>query len=268
MALAAPEFVLVHAVLQPPGIVSRDPGRDEVFIEAVREQFPNVVSRQFLPIEVPAQTPHLTLASSSSQLALSAAQADFEVRFYGDYRTERDHALQYVENKLLAILAGYRAIDVTPAGIGLISTLQFRARDTAESPVEHVLRTHLRSDLEPSELQDAIVRIALKVRDTYFVNLTVGNYESRIFERPMMPGIGPIRVRPWEGRVDAVGLELTLDINNTLEGRVKRSDPVVTEDGVRAVLGLLREVAVNQGPAFVETGEISTAGLVESSSAA
>jgi len=266
MPLAPPKFVMAHAVLQPPGLSARDPSRDELFIQAVREQFPNVISRQFLPAEVPPQTPHLTLASSSSQLAISAAQADFEVRFYGDYRTEVDRGLEYVEKKLSAILAGYTALGIAPAGIGLIGTLQFTTAGEPESPAEHVLRTHVRPELDASTVQDALVRIALRVRDTYFVNLTVGNYESRVFERPMMPGLGPIRVRPWEGDVTDVGLELSIDINNTLEGRIKRTDPVVTEDGVRAVLGLLREVVLNQGPAFVETGEVSAAGLVEGSS--
>lgn len=49
-----------------------------------------------LPAEAPPQSPHLILGSSSSQLAISVAQADFEVRFYGDYLDDIARGLEYV----------------------------------------------------------------------------------------------------------------------------------------------------------------------------
>src|SRR5262245_27342092 len=103
MALRPATFEMAHAVLQFPSMV-RDPARDEAFIAAVADQFPNVISRQALPAETPPVTPHLVLASSSSQLAISAIQADFEVRFYGEYITEVERGLDYVEQKLTSIL--------------------------------------------------------------------------------------------------------------------------------------------------------------------
>ncbi len=72
-----------------------------------------------------------------------------------------------------------------------------------------------------------------------------------------MPGTTEIRIRPWEGRIDDTGLELTLDINNNLEARVKEADPEVTSEGVGSVVSLLREIATEVGPDFAETGGLS-----------
>jgi len=256
---------LAHAVFGPPYPMPRDPSQDEIFIAAVRDEFPNLVSRQALPPEVPSQAPHLTLASSSSQLAVAAAQTDFEVRFYGDYLDDVAKGLAYVERKLMAILRGFSALGMTPSSIGLIASFRFSFRGGDDDPVAHVLRTHLRTELASQDVQDALARVAVKVRDTYFVNLTVANYEARIFERPVLPGRMQIIVKAWEARVDDTGLELTIDINNGLEGRTKGSDPTVTEDGVKAVVRLLQEVALTAGPSFAETGIVSIDSLTSAS---
>jgi hypothetical protein len=265
VTLREPTFQAAHGVLQLPNPISRDPSRDEIFVAAVRDSFPNVISRQVVPPEVPLLAPHLTLSSTSSQLAVSAVQADFEVRFYGEYPADLNRCLEYVERKMLSILGGFSALDVVPSMVGLIGTLHFSFEGLAEEPAAHILSTHLRTDVDPDGVQDAIARLALKVRDTYFVNMTVGNYESRVFERPMLAGVNQIRVRPWEGRVDDYGLELTLDINNNLEGRVKREDPEVTDAGVQAVVRLMREVALTTGPSFAETGSVSIDDLTTAS---
>ena len=230
----------------------------------MRHEFPNILNRQFLPAEVPPPTPHLTLASSSAQLALSAAQADFEVRFYGRYLNEIEQGLEYVRRKMLAVLGGFGALDAQVAMVGLIATLRFSFRETEDSPAAHILRTHLRTDVDPREVQDAVARVAVRVRDTYFVNLNLSNYEARVLERPVMPGM-PVRFRPWEGRLEDTGLELTLDINNGLEARTQQDDPVVTEDGLVAVTNLLREVCLSTGPAFAETGAVAVETLTASS---
>ncbi len=120
---------MAHAVLQAPYPVQRDPAKDELFIAAVRREFPNIMARQMLPVEAPSQIPHLTLGGTSSQLALSAAQADFEVRFYGDYLSDLERGLEYVERKLQRVLAGYQAIEVVPSLIGLVATLHFSLND-------------------------------------------------------------------------------------------------------------------------------------------
>lgn len=268
MALPPPRFSAVQAVLQLPNPLPRDPSMAERFIEAVRPEFPHLQSRQVLAPEVPVQAPHVTLSSSSSQLALSAAQADFQVRFYGKFLEDIDLALEYVERKVLTALAGLSAMDATPATVGLIGTFNFSFAELGEEPAAHVLRTHLRTEVEPDHVQDALARLALKVRDTYFVHMTVTNYESRVLERPILPGLPQqIRVRPWEGRVEDYGVELALDINNNLEGRTQQADPEVTEEGVRAVVRLLRQVAHSAGPEFVESGRISVDDLAASSAA-
>jgi hypothetical protein len=102
MALPSPSFQRAHAVFQL-GAFTRDPAKDEAFIEAVKGEFPNVISRQQLPPEALGPAPHLVLASTSSQLAVSALQVDFEVRFYGDYVDDIQRGVDYVENKLTAI---------------------------------------------------------------------------------------------------------------------------------------------------------------------
>jgi hypothetical protein len=263
--LPAPTLLAAHGVLSAKDIQPRDPARDELFIATVREEFPNVLNRVFLPPEIPATQPHLTLASTSSQLAVSALQADFDVRFYGEYLSDINRGLEYVERKLATALAGFDAAGVAITSLGLLATLHFSLVDRDLDPVEHVLRTHLRTELDRSDVQDAVARVAVRVRDTYFVNLTLSNYETRTLERPILPGQQVLRVRPWEGRVEDYGLELGLDVNNNLEARSKRDDPVVTRDAIRAVSSLLREVATNTGPEYAESGSISMEQLTASS---
>jgi hypothetical protein len=264
--LPAPTFLIAHAVLGLADTVGIDPARDDRFIEAVRPEFPNVLNRQMPPQGLALLAPHLTLASTSSQLALSAAQADFEVRFFGEYPQDLDRCLEYVERKVAAVRTGLLAAGLHPSMIGIIATLHFSCEDLdGATPAEHVQRTLLRTDIEADALQDALARVAVKVRDTYFVTLTASNYESRVFERPIMLGLSAIKVRPWEGRVNDQGLELVIDINNTLEARTHRADPEVTEDGIRAVAQMLREVATTSGPAFIETGQLAIAAVTASS---
>jgi hypothetical protein len=266
LTLPKPQLTTMHGVLGLRDIVLQDPSRDEEFIAAVRSEFPNVINRVVLPQEARPDAPHLVVASTSSQLVLSRVQADFEVRFYGDYLDDIDKALQYVERKLGVVLAGFEAIGACVAMIGLIGTVRFSFNGREDRPVEHILKTHLRSTVDPPDVQDAVARVAVRLRDTYFVNLTVSNYETRALERPLLPG-QPMVVRGWEGRVDDVGLELAVDINNNLEARVNQKVPDVTRDGLRAVTALLRDIVTDSGPAFVDTGEISTARLTESSMA-
>ena len=263
LPLPEPTLILVHGVLGLRDVVVADPGRDEAFIAAVRSEFANTLSRVSLPREAPPNTPHLTLASTSSQLAVSSIQADFEVRFYGEYIDDVSRGLEYVERKLTTVLSGFEAVGMAVATIGLIGTLHFSYAGREERPVDHILQRHLRTVVEPEQVQDAVARVAVRLRDTYFVNLTLSNYETRTLERPLMPGL--LRIRGWEGRVEDHGLELVLDVNNNLEGRTLGRDPEVTFDGVRAVTSLLRDVATTSGPTFAETGELSVERLTASS---
>ena len=262
MPLPQPALVNVHAVLGVANPAPMDPARDDRFIEAVRPEFPNVLTRQFAPPGQLVFAPHLVLASSSAQLAVSIAQADFEVRFYGDYSNDLDRAFEYVDRKVSSIRHGFEATDQSPSIIGMVATLHFSCAEVdGRSPAEHVQATLLNTQVPADELQDALARVALKVRNTYFVTLTVGNFETRVLQRPVIPGVA-MRVRPWEGDVEDQGIELAIDINNNLEARVQRQDPIVTEEGIRAVTRTLREIATTTGPAFVERGELPVAALV------
>ncbi|CAN5579090.1 hypothetical protein BH24ACT24_BH24ACT24_03970 [soil metagenome] len=196
MPFPEPRFSVAHGVLAPP-FPSREPSQDERFIAAVRNDFPNLINRQALPAEAPPTAPHLMMASTSSQLAVSAAQADFEVRFYGSYNTNLPLATEYIERKMDTVLDGYNAVGQTPSVVGLIATLHFSFKDQdLASPTSHVLRTHLKQEVSEEDVQDAQAKVALKVADSCFVGLTVTNFESRTLERPLMPGVPMIRVRP------------------------------------------------------------------------
>jgi hypothetical protein len=255
--LPDPTLVAAHGVLGVRDFQPRDPGRDAAFIAAVRGEFPNTLSHAALPAEAPPNAPHLVLASTSSQLAVSSVQADFEVRFYDEYLNDVGRALEYVERKMAAAFTGFQATEMFVSSIGLIATLNFSFEGREDRPVDHILQTHLRSEIDPTEVQDAVARIAVRLRDTYYLNLTLSNYERRALERPIMPGTTMLRIRPWEGRVEETGLELALDINNNLEARTQQQDPEVTLDGVRAVTALLRDIATDSGRRFAETGELS-----------
>jgi hypothetical protein len=265
MPLPQPAFVMAHGVLGLADPVPMDPGRDERFIEAVRTEFPNVVNRQMLPPGMPLAAPHLILASTSSQLALSLGQADFEVRFYGTYKDDLAMGLEYVERKLETVRAGLAYVGIAPSIVGIVATLQFSCSDVdGLTPAEHVQATLLSTHIGGDVLQDAVARVAIKVRDAYFVTMTVANYEARLVQRPVIPGV-LARVRPWEGRVEDQGIELTIDINNNLEGRVRNADPVVTNDGIGAVTRMLREIAATTGPVFAERGELTVEAVAASS---
>jgi hypothetical protein len=266
LPLPSSTLTAAHGVLGLRDFRTRDAGRDEAFIAAVRSEFPNVLNRVSLPVEAPPNAPHLVLASTSSQLAISSVQADFEVRFYGDYLNDVGRALEFVERKLGAVFAGFQVVDEPIASVGLIGTLNFSFAGRDDRPVDHILQTHLRTPVDLAQVEDAVARVAVRLRDTYFLNLTLSNYERRALERPLMPG-AMMRVRPWEGRVDDTGLELTLDINNNLEARAHQRDPEVTLGGLHAITGLLRDVATESGPRFAETGELSTERLTASSMA-
>ena len=264
--LPAPSFIATQGVLQLPKALPVDPGRDEVFISAVKAEFPNVVNRAILPPDAPPIAPHLVLTSTSSQLAVSRSQVDFQVQFYGDFRTDFEQALEYVERKLRAALDGFAAIDAPPTMLGIVASFNFSFKDVeGDGPAAHVLRTHLRTEVDPGVVQDALARVALRVRDTYFVTLTTSNYETRTWERPILPGTSFVQIPTWEGQVDDVGVQLIVDINNNLEGRVAGHAPTVTADAISAISGMLRQIAHEAGPKFAETGALSPDDVVASS---
>jgi hypothetical protein len=265
MALPDPRLSAVQSVLQFSGPAGREPARDEAIVQGVKSEFPNVVLRQYLPPDAPAIAPHLVLSSTSSQLAVSAVAAQFQVQFYGDYLGDVELGIEYVERKLSAVLAGLRAAEIEPATVGVVAAMHFPFSVGEEQAViDHILGTHLREAVDPSQVQDAVARVAVRIRDTYFVTLTIKNYETRIVERPIFPGMATVSVRPWEGRVEEVGIELGIDINNNLEARTTGT-AVVTDAGIEAMSGLLRELAVSSGPRWADTADLDIAALTERS---
>ncbi len=256
---------MAHGVIGLADAVGMDPARDQRLIQALRPEFPNVINHQLPPAGLPVLAPHLVLASSSSQLAISLGQADFEVRFYGDYLNDLDKGLEYVERKLQAVRAGFAAVDLVPSSVGLIATLHFSCAEIdGASPAEHIQTTLLRTNVGSDVLQDALARVGIRIRDTYYATLTVANFESRTIQRPMIPGL-PARVKPWEGQVNDQGIELAIDINNNLESKVRREDAQVTDAGIGAVMHMTRELATNAGPDFAETGELALDAIIASS---
>lgn len=263
MDLGAPKFAMAHGVLGLGALLPPQADLDEAFVAAVRDEFPNVVSRQPPLQGLATNAPRLVLSSTSAQLVLSPAQADFEVGFYGDYQDDPETALRYIERKMEKIRRGLAAIGVTPATVGVIATLHYSFKDLDQSPTEHILRTLLRPEVDPNLLQETQAKLAFKVRDKYFLNFTVSNYESRVIQRPVMAGGPPVTVKAWEGRLEDSGVQLVVDINNNLEARVRKEDPEVTEAGVRAVLSLLAQVVGDAGQDFVGNGQIAIDQFVE-----
>jgi hypothetical protein len=256
---------MAHAVIGLSSITLADPARDERFIATVKGEFPNVVNRQSLPPEMPSVAPRLLLASTSSQLAVAAAQVEFVVRFYGEYVRDVGRGLDYVERKLSTVLEGLAAADLPPSTLGIIGTFRYQGTgDEEANATSHILEAFTRSPVESADVQDAMVKVALRIRDTYFVNITVSNYEARMIERPIVPGM-PIAVKPWEGEVQERGIELTVDINNLLEARNAAGDTSVTAAGLTATTRLLREVATRTGPEYVASGSLSVEQITETS---
>lgn len=258
MELPAARFVSGHGVLVLHEPLPAQAEFDESLIAALRSEFPSVVSRQPPLFGMPPNVPRLVLASSSSQLLITMAQADFEVRFYGEYPADPARCLTYLAHKLEAIRAALESLEASTATIGLVIAVQFSFKDLELSPVEHIQSTHLRIGTPPDSLQDALARVAVKVQDKYFVNLTISNYETRTSMRPAIPGVF-IRLRPWDTELTDSGIELTLDVNNVLEGRALGRDPTVTRAGIDAVIELAKNVILVSGPRLIERGELLVA---------
>ncbi len=258
MDVAHPRIVAAHAVLGLSRALPQAPEVDEKLASRLRQEFQNVVLRQPPLGGALSDGPRLILTSTSSQLVVTSTQAELEVRFYGEYASNAQLCLSYLHKKTDAVLNGFAAADIHPAMIGMVLQVQFSCKDGDVSPVEHILRTHLRSEADPASLEDAVARIAVKVRDKYFVSLRVANYESRTIQRPVMAGdfAQQMIVKPWEGSVEDYGISLIIDVNNTLESKTLGTDPEVTEDGVRAVLDLISHSLLSAGPRFVDTGRL------------
>ena len=71
--------------------------------------------------------------------------------------------------------------------VGLIGTIRFSFGVDGPPAVDHILGTHLNLDVDPATVQDALARVAVRVRNTYYVTMTVSNYEARLLDGHFFP---------------------------------------------------------------------------------
>jgi hypothetical protein len=245
--------------------MSRRPDQDEAFIAAVADEFPHVATRQLLPTEAPPGAPHLVLSSTSSQLALSALQADFEVRFYGDFPNDPGRCHEYIRQKMQALLRGWNAIGQQPSFVGLIITIHFSfGQDPEHEALRHVMQHHFQPEVDSEILNDAKTQVTLRLADHYFALLAVGVYELKMLNRPVMAGAAPLVVAPWEGDVTDRGVELTVDVNDRLRAIIEREHPVVDSDELAGTLALSERLTTGPvGARFAEAGDLDLPAVLE-----
>ena len=256
MALPDPVLTTAKAILNIPSPIQRRPDYDDIFMSAVQSEFPTLAAHQNLPPETPLIVPHLVLQSTASRASVSAIGSEFETRFYGDYQADRELCFSYVRRKLNALLTGWEALGARPSFLGVIMVAHVSFPTDGETPPARFLaERHLRTGVS-DDLQDVTVRRAFRHAESHFISVSLANYEVRGIERPVFGGPQLIQVRPWEGRLDDLGIELTVDVNNRLRALITRSDPEVGEDEVETILALNRRVIERSKGSVIETGEL------------
>lgn len=262
MPLSDPKILGVQGVFELHEI-GRDQARDEQFIAAVRPEFPHVQNRQMLPAEAPLQAPHLILASQSAKLSLSALSAEVEIQFYGELVTNVDKALEYASRKLNAVYDALNAVGMRIEIFGGVARIHYPRPDGDDLTAPHrVLQTLTGMEIESNDLEDAGVKVALKVAETYFVHLAIENYETRKIEQAVRPGIN-MPVQQWRGITEETGIELAIDVNNKWERRRRQEETDVSAAGLAATMALIRHLAAEAGPHLVETGKVSVSDLAD-----
>lgn len=253
-----PTYKVAHGVLGVDQPLNRQPGLDEALIAALREEFPMVGPRQILPTEAPPNLPHLILQSTSSQVAISISQIDFEVRFYGDYATSLDLCDEYVRRKMTALLRGWQAIGAQPVLAGLVLTLGFSLMDEPDiEPATFMLEHHLRAEVPGPSVQDVKTHLGLRVADHLFVSLDMSTFEARQLMRPVLPGQQALVVRPWEGTIADAGIDVAIDVNNRLRAVTQERWDPVDEAELGRVLDMARFLTENSALPFVRDGELN-----------
>jgi hypothetical protein len=134
--------------------------------------------------------------------------------------------------------------------------------EEASSPSQFIAEHHFRQEVDPNFLQDAAARISVRLNDTHFMSLAISNYETRTYQRPVFSGQALLQVRPWEGTVEARGIELTIDINNKLALINRDGDFVVDEAVVRSTIEFVRRAVQTVPEAFVENAALDLDALV------
>jgi hypothetical protein len=259
MAIGSPKLSAAQVSV---GVAAPVPASsDQRFIDAARGEFPTLVARQDPPAGAPASLPHLALQSTTAQLAVSSVRSDLQKQFYGEFAADFDQALGYLSRKLHVILAAWRAAGAVPSFLGAVLQVQFPFTGEGPTPTGHLLSTFLRTEVDAAAVQDAQVRISFKLADRYFLSLQPSNYESKLLERPLLPGPATLEVKPWEGVVNEVGVVLTIDINDRLRSINARADVPVEDDDLDDMLRVAKRTA-DASDEFIRTGALSVEALL------
>ncbi len=198
-------------------------------------------------------------------LAVSASQAEMQVRFYGDLIGDLDGCLGYIRRKVHTMRAAWLAAGARPSILGVVITanVPFDPADDL-GPADHILATHLRIERgDEAPIQDASARIAMRLADRLFFNVSVGNYEVRTIQRPILPGMQQILVKAWDAEVSERGIEVKLDVNNRLEAVVSKSDPDLDDQAIETILSVAGRGFAGPLPAYVSTGRLDIADVLQ-----
>ncbi|MCK9250030.1 MAG: hypothetical protein M0P31_13785 [Solirubrobacteraceae bacterium] len=242
-------------VLEYPG-GARDSGKDERFIEAVRGTFPHQLQRQLLPTDAPPNLVHLALASTASQVSVSATAVELNVQFFGDFRAGQVKALAYLREKAQALFAGASSTYGTPVSIGIVKNISFETRLDDESSATALLADHhVRYGVPAHMVQEGGTRVALKVPPRHFVTLGAEVYEIRNMDRPLIPGV-PVTLYPWQANVAERGIEVSVDVNSRYASYLARDLVVADGETLESTFRLLEFIASDVAPQFAGQGTI------------
>jgi len=216
-----------------------------------------------LPPGAPDDLPHMILRSRSSEVTFSSVQANFEVRFYDDYRRSFTSTREFVLNKMRAILAAWESIGARPVFAEAHLSLQYsmHERPDLSGAAAHLVDTHLRNHIPPEHLQDARIVLGLHLADHYSIALNIGAFEARTITRQAVAGTRQSVVRPWEGTVTDSGLQLDITVNNRYYAVHRREHPRATIEELEAVVSLAWRFAEHHATPLMETGNIDVATL-------
>jgi hypothetical protein len=239
--------------------------------ESISSQLAAALSSEFsspgpivpLPPGAPDDLPHMILRSRSSEVTFSSVQANFEVRFFDDYRRSFRNTHEYVLTKMRAILAAWESIGAQPVFAEAQLSLQYSMHERPDLPraATHLVETHLRDPVPSEHLQDARIVLSLHLADRYTLVLNIGTFEARTITRQAAAGTRQSVVRPWEGTVTDSGLQLDIAVNNRYYAVHHREHPRVTVDELDAVVNLVWSFSEHHATGLMETGSIDVAAL-------
>jgi hypothetical protein len=243
--------------------VPRSEGTSTRLAAALSAEFPSPGPIVPLPPGAPDDLPHMILRSRSSEVTFSSVQADFEVRFYDEYRRSFSNTREYVLSKMGAILLAWESIGAHPVFAEARLSLQYPMHERPDLPAAaaHLVETHLRNPIPPEHLQDAGIVLALHLADHYAVALNIGTFEARTITRQALAGTRQSVVRPWEGAVTDSGLQLDIAVNNRYYAVHHREHPRVTAEELEAVVNLAWRFGEHHATLLIETGGIDVATL-------